>query len=278
MNIVIAGAGYAGTVAANLLARKGRGLTVTVVSPHSEFVERVRLHQEIAGSGPATRPLSEMLDSRVVHRKAAVEKVGDGVVELSDGTSLDFDRMIYAVGSSAAAPEGTVAVGDVDQAREAARRLRVLQQGATVTVVGAGLTGIEAASEIAEQRPTWWFGSSVTNSARRSEMLRGAESPRCCRRWASRWSAARGRLSTTRTSHCGQWPRRPGTWPRAAVSTPMRRAGCESIRSFAVPVTRTCTRSVTPPRWREHAPAVRPRCRRARTRRRTCSPNSEATS
>ncbi|MEJ9079071.1 FAD-dependent oxidoreductase [Gordonia malaquae] len=180
MNIVIAGAGYAGTVAANLLARKGRGLTVTVVSPHSEFVERVRLHQEIAGSGPATRPLSEMLDSRVVHRKAAVEKVGDGVVELSDGTSLDFDRMIYAVGSSAVAPEGTLAVGDVDQAREAARRLRALQQGATVTVVGAGLTGIEAASEIAEQRPDLvvrlvgdQLGASLGDAARRrvSEVL-----------------------------------------------------------------------------------------------------------
>ncbi|GEE02102.1 dehydrogenase [Gordonia spumicola] len=153
MKIVIAGAGYAGTVAANLLARKGSGLTVTVVSPHAQFVERVRLHQEIAGTGQATRPLSEMLDGRVAHRKAAVEKVDDGVVELSDGTSLDFDRMIYAVGSSAAAPEGTLAVGDVDQACEAARRLRALEEGAAVTVVGAGLTGIEAASEVAEQRP-----------------------------------------------------------------------------------------------------------------------------
>ncbi len=154
MDIVIAGAGYAGTVAANLLARKGGDdVTVTVVSPHTEFVERVRLHQEIAGSGPATRPLSEMLDGRVKHRTAAVEKVGDGVVELSDGSALDFDRMIYAVGSSAASPDGTLAVGDVDQAREAARRLRALDEGARVTVVGAGLSGIETASEIAEQRP-----------------------------------------------------------------------------------------------------------------------------
>lgn len=173
MKIVVAGAGYAGSVAANRLARKASDAQIVVVNPSAEFVERVRLHELIAGSGAATRPLREVLDERIGLRIAAIEKVGDGVLTLSDGQSLDYDKLVYAVGSSSHAPKGTYAVGGLDAARAAHEKLAALDAGATVTVVGGGLTGLEAASEVAAERPDLAvriigdeFGASLSNSAR----------------------------------------------------------------------------------------------------------------
>lgn len=182
MNVVVAGAGYAGAVAANRLARKMSGAEITVVNPSSEFVERVRLHELIAGSGIATRPLREVLDDRIELRIASIEKVGDGALTLSDGKSLEYDKLVYAVGSSNHAPEGTYAVGGLDTARAAHEKLGELAPGATVTVVGGGLTGLEAASEVATERPDLTvrivsdeFGASLSSGARTRalEVLRG---------------------------------------------------------------------------------------------------------
>ncbi|EGD56782.1 FAD-dependent pyridine nucleotide-disulfide oxidoreductase [Gordonia neofelifaecis NRRL B-59395] len=147
------GAGYAGTMAANRLARRARGADVTVVNPRPEFVERIRLHQVIAGSGDAARPLTDMLDDAVHLRVTAVEKIGDGSVALNDGGELGYDRLIYATGGAPSAPDGAIDVGDLASARSAAGRVAALSVGARVTVVGGGLTGIETASEVAAARP-----------------------------------------------------------------------------------------------------------------------------
>ncbi|MFI2560731.1 FAD-dependent oxidoreductase, partial [Nocardia farcinica] len=47
--IVVLGAGYAGLSAARRLAKKARGAQVTVVDARAQFIERVRLHQRVAG-------------------------------------------------------------------------------------------------------------------------------------------------------------------------------------------------------------------------------------
>lgn len=152
MKIVIVGAGYAGTMAANRLARRARGAEIVVVNPRPEFVERIRLHQVVAGSGTAAHPLTEMLDESVTTRIAAVTKIADGSVALSDGGALEFDRLVYAVGGAPSAPEGAVDVGAPESAAVAAERLRSLPDGASVDVVGGGLTGVETATEIAARR------------------------------------------------------------------------------------------------------------------------------
>ena len=56
MKVVVVGAGYAGTIAANRLAKKAREARITVVDPRPGFVERVRLHEQIAGTGSAATP------------------------------------------------------------------------------------------------------------------------------------------------------------------------------------------------------------------------------
>ncbi|MCQ0022795.1 FAD-dependent oxidoreductase [Streptomyces somaliensis DSM 40738] len=153
MRIVVVGAGYAGTIAANRLARKVRAAEITVVNPRPDFVERVRLHEWIAGTGAATAPLASMLSEGIATRVGTVDGIGDGRVALGDGTGLDFDHLFLAVGSTAAPLPGTVEVGTWEGAEEARAALAGLPAGRAVTVVGGGLTGIETASEIAFGRP-----------------------------------------------------------------------------------------------------------------------------
>ncbi|MEV8314541.1 FAD-dependent oxidoreductase [Streptomyces sp. NPDC059900] len=153
MKGVVVGAGYVGTIAANRLAKKVESAEITVINPRPEFVERVRLHEQIAGTGSAATPLASMLGEGITTRIGTVDKIGDGQVTLDDGTSLDFDHLFLAVGSTVAPLPGTVAVGTWEGAQEARTALAALPGGRTVTVIGGGLTGIETASEIAAGRP-----------------------------------------------------------------------------------------------------------------------------
>ena len=51
--IVVIGGGYAGTLAANHLRLNADTVDITVINPRPLFVERIRLHQLVAGSGSA---------------------------------------------------------------------------------------------------------------------------------------------------------------------------------------------------------------------------------
>ncbi|MFC6062453.1 NAD(P)/FAD-dependent oxidoreductase [Streptomyces ochraceiscleroticus] len=154
MKVVVVGAGYAGVIAANRVAGKVAGARVTVINPRAEFVERVRLHEQVAGTGGAATPLASMLRDGVDVRVGAVEKVGDGEVILGgDGASVDFDHLILAVGSTVAPLAGAVPVGTWEGAEEARIALAGLGGGRVVTVIGGGLTGVETAAEVAFGRP-----------------------------------------------------------------------------------------------------------------------------
>ncbi|MCD0449263.1 FAD-dependent oxidoreductase [Actinocorallia sp. API 0066] len=153
MKIVVVGAGYAGTIAANRAARKVKGAEVTVINPREEFVERVRLHERVAGGGGAATPLSAMLRDGVRVRLGTVERIGDGEVTLQDGEVSGFDYLFLAVGSTVRAPEGTIPVGTWEGAEQGRAALAGLPDGSPVTVVGGGLTGIETAAEVASARP-----------------------------------------------------------------------------------------------------------------------------
>ncbi len=73
--------------------------------------------------------------------------------KLDDGGALDFDHLLYAVGSTAArrltGSENAHSVADLDGAESLRLRLRHLPAGARVVVIGGGLTGIETSAEIA---------------------------------------------------------------------------------------------------------------------------------
>ncbi|WP_246023858.1 NAD(P)/FAD-dependent oxidoreductase [Nocardia yunnanensis] len=123
------------------------------MNPRAEFVERVRLHEQLAGTGRAATPLTDMLRAGIDTRIGSVDKVGDGVVALHDSTELPFDYALLAVGSTVVAPADAIPVGIWEGAERARALLGELSADAAVTVVGGGLTGIETASEIAESHP-----------------------------------------------------------------------------------------------------------------------------
>lgn len=154
--IVVIGGGYAGCIAANRLCRKTSSdqVSITLINCRASFVERVRLHQRVAGTHDASTGLSETLHPRVRLLVGAVAAIGDGELVLNGSVIVDFDWLIYAAGGAPTSPEGTYAVGDPEQAALAHRELRALDAGAGVTVVGGGLTGIETAAEIAEKWST----------------------------------------------------------------------------------------------------------------------------
>ena len=166
--VLVLGSGFAGLWAALGAARRldELGLAegevdVTVVSSKPFHDIRVRNYE--ADLRPCRIPLQDLLDPvGVGHITADVTGVDApaATVSTADGAILGYDRLVLAVGSSVAKPDlpGLAEFGyDVDTYDGAMRlqaHIRDLAAGpkdpasATAVVVGAGLTGIEIATEL----------------------------------------------------------------------------------------------------------------------------------
>lgn len=163
-NVVVIGGGYAGTTAANHL-RMRADVNVTLVNARPKFVERIRLHQFVAGNYDATVDYRSLLGEGIDLVIDSVERIDTAArkVELGVGHPLDYDYVIYAVGSTGVVPaavpgaaEFAYPIAELEHALKLRDVIAELHPDAPITVVGAGLTGIETASELAEQ------GRSVT--------------------------------------------------------------------------------------------------------------------
>lgn len=156
-HIVIIGGGYAGALAANRL-RKNPQCTISLVNPRPQFVERIRLHQLVAGTGAATIDYSTVLadDIELVVDSAVRIDAAARRVELASGPALEYDYLIYAIGSTGATvtvpggAEYAYTLSELEDAQRLRSRLDDVAPNAPVVVVGGGLTGVEAASELAE--------------------------------------------------------------------------------------------------------------------------------
>ncbi|MFG2553912.1 NAD(P)/FAD-dependent oxidoreductase [Streptomyces sp. NPDC048581] len=166
--IVVLGAGYTGAIAAGRLAKRlhRADVGITLVNAEPDFVERVRMHQLAVGQDLKPRPFSEMFAGTGVElRLAKVTGVDvDGrTVAVTDASGTEelvpYDTLVYALGSgwNDHGVPGTAEHAHEIASRPGALRLRErlarLDAGQPVVVVGGGLTGVEAATEIAEARP-----------------------------------------------------------------------------------------------------------------------------
>ncbi|KOV61039.1 NAD(P)/FAD-dependent oxidoreductase [Streptomyces sp. MMG1121] len=163
--IVVLGAGYAGLSAAKRLTHSMRrnDVTVTLVNASDRFVERVRLHQLAAGQRLAALPLRQQLGGTpvrlVIGRVTAIDTTARTICMGKEQRAMVYDTLVYAAGSQArldevpGAAEHAHAVASPEQATRLWNRVAEIESGGTVAVVGAGLTGLETASELAESHP-----------------------------------------------------------------------------------------------------------------------------
>lgn len=169
--IIVLGAGYTGAIAAGRLAKRLRreDVAITLVNAEPDFVERVRMHQLAVGQDLRPRPFSEMFAGTGVELRLAevtgidVDRRTVTVMEANSAEGqeqeLTYDSLVYALGSSwnTQGVPGTAEHAHELAGRPGALRLRErlarLEAGQPVVVVGGGLTGLEAATEIAESRP-----------------------------------------------------------------------------------------------------------------------------
>ncbi|KUO02593.1 NAD(P)/FAD-dependent oxidoreductase [Streptomyces caeruleatus] len=167
--IIVLGAGYTGATAAGRIAKRlhRADVAITLVSAEPDFVERVRMHQLAVGQELKPRPFDEMFAGTGVEVKLAEVAGIDAdrrTVTVVDAhgagdQELEYDTLVYALGSgwNPQSVPGTAEHAHDISGRPGALRLRErlarLDAGQPVVVVGGGLTGLEAATEIAETRP-----------------------------------------------------------------------------------------------------------------------------
>ncbi|MGP3987336.1 NAD(P)/FAD-dependent oxidoreductase [Streptomyces sp. 3N207] len=166
--IIVLGAGYAGAIAAGRLAKRlhHEDVAITLVNAEPDFVERVRMHQLAVGQELKPRLFNDMFAGTGVVLKLAkvtgvdIDRRTVAVLDADDGAEeLKYDTLVYALGSgwNDQGVPGTAEHAYEIAGRPGALRLRTrlarLDAGQPVVVVGGGLTGLEAATEIAEARP-----------------------------------------------------------------------------------------------------------------------------
>jgi len=181
-HVVVVGGGYSGTLAANHV-RQRTDIDITLVNPRPVFVERIRLHQWAADTGAAIADYDTLLGDDIGLIVDTVDRIEatDRRLLLDSGAELNYDYLIYAVGSTGAMPltvpgaaEFAYSVADLESAQRLRYALADTPLTAPVTVVGGGLTGIETASELAELgRPVTLvcggiLGPSLSDRGRRS--------------------------------------------------------------------------------------------------------------
>jgi NADH:ubiquinone reductase (H+-translocating) len=157
-DVVVIGGGYAGVIAANHL-RLNPDVAITLINPRPKFVERIRLHQLVTGSDDAVVDYPDVLgaDVRLLVDTAERIDVPARTVTLGSGDTIGYDYLIYAVGSTGAAPtvpgaaEFAYPISELEHAEPLRAAVAGVHPGAPVTVVGAGPTGLETAAELAEQ-------------------------------------------------------------------------------------------------------------------------------
>jgi NADH dehydrogenase FAD-containing subunit len=157
--ILVVGGGYAGVLAAvraqRALARQPAPFEVVLLSERDRWVERIRLHQQLAGQPLKPRPLAPLAQAAGFQLKlgrAARVDAAARTVWLESGERLAWDSLVLAIGSQTrSAPDGALTL-DIATTDAGRARLAALGDG-KLCVVGGGLTGIEAAAELAEAMP-----------------------------------------------------------------------------------------------------------------------------
>ena len=166
-DVVILGAGYAGLMCAVRLAGRTRGgLRIALVNERAGFVERLRLHEGLAGAEPsAKRRLPDLRTflagtgcEFVEGTAVAIDREGGAVeVETASGRRrVSYARLVIALGSRVdtgmvpGAAEYAFVLDPDGKFGQPALRRKIASLGTSPRIVvgGGGATGIEVAAEL----------------------------------------------------------------------------------------------------------------------------------
>lgn len=156
--VLIVGGGYAGIAAANRLSRKNPEADITLITAEPIFREKIRNHQVIAGTKGKDFLIRNLLNPKVSLIIQRVEKIfpKENKVLLNDGTYFQYDYLGYTAGMRAGDP-GSKGMNyfSVASFQDSERLRKELKNhpDAKITVLGGGLSGIEVATELAENYP-----------------------------------------------------------------------------------------------------------------------------
>jgi NADH dehydrogenase len=150
--VLVVGGGYAGLHAAR--AASDAGVHVTVLDPtgRHDFVTRLAA---IAGRAESTDDASRQLSSfghDVIVGTAA--GLGDGEVQLADGSTCSADAVVFCAGAGATSPniEGIRHALPLRTSEHALTIRERLDRNRGVTIIGGGATGVQLAGAISASR------------------------------------------------------------------------------------------------------------------------------
>ncbi|AQQ52701.1 NAD(P)/FAD-dependent oxidoreductase [Planococcus lenghuensis] len=126
---------------------------------HSMKTEFYALAAGTASDNEVRVPFPEHERLKIVNGEIDAIKPAEGVVVMADGNQITYDDLVIGLGCEdkyhgvPGASEYTHSIQTIGNSRRTYQALLNLPAGAVVGVVGAGLSGIELASELRESRP-----------------------------------------------------------------------------------------------------------------------------
>ncbi|MGB5323861.1 MAG: FAD-dependent oxidoreductase [Pseudomonadales bacterium] len=161
-HVVIVGGNFAGLSAASKLAHKAH-IGVTLVDPAGTFNWTPNIHEIVSGlKDPGSVAISSeknaaRLGYRFVCERATALDSPNNSLELESGEILDYDVLLLSCGLSTAgldtpgAAQSSIGLRRAEQAKRIQQRIAVAlanNKSYTITIVGAGFTGIEVLGEL----------------------------------------------------------------------------------------------------------------------------------
>lgn len=169
--VVVLGAGYAGAGAISELENELSDAQITWISDtdsHLVLHESHRVIRDPSVKDHVSIPVNEIKSpaTRFVEGEVTDLDTDDRLVSLADGTEIEYDYVLVALGSDTAyygipgLDEHSLTLKSLDDALDihesikTAAREATREEPARVAIGGAGLSGIQSAGEVAEFRDT----------------------------------------------------------------------------------------------------------------------------
>ncbi|MFX3628002.1 MAG: NAD(P)/FAD-dependent oxidoreductase [Ectobacillus sp.] len=162
-HLVILGGGYGGMrILQRLLPNLPDNVQITLIDKVPYHCFKTEYYALVAGTISETHiriPFPEHPRLTVKYGTITNIDINNSVVELQNGETVSYDDLIIGLGCEdkyhnvPGAEEFTCSVQSIEKARHTYQQLNGLEPNATVGIVGAGLSGVEVASELRESRP-----------------------------------------------------------------------------------------------------------------------------